>query len=71
MTRLTVDFNFKAGGQVREIALSADGTELAVVSGDSKSTVLGVYSVATGQLRHSWSAALDSSADRPPSTARR
>lgn len=58
VTRLAV--NFKAGGEVREIALSADGTELAVVSGDSKSTVLGVYSVATGQLRHSWSAPLDS-----------
>jgi hypothetical protein len=63
VTRLAV--NFKAGGAVREIALSADGTELAVVSGASKSTVLGVYSVATGQLRASWSAPLGASAGNP------
>jgi hypothetical protein len=55
VTRLAV--NFTAGGEVRELALSADGTELAVVSTAGKSTVLGVYSVATGQLQRSWSAA--------------
>ena len=57
--------NFKSGGEVREIALSADGTELAVVSGASKSTVLGVYSVPTGQLRASWSAPLGASVGDP------
>jgi hypothetical protein len=56
VTRLAI--NFEAGGEVREIGLSADGTELAVVSGIGKSTVLGVYSVVTGRLRNSWSAAL-------------
>jgi hypothetical protein len=70
VTRLTVDFNFKAGGQVRDIALSADGTELAVVSGTAKSTVLGVYSVATGQLQGSWSAPLDSTPLDTPATNR-
>ena len=37
------------------IALSADGTELAVVSRAGPSVRLGVYSVATGRLQHSWS----------------
>jgi hypothetical protein len=69
VTRLAV--NFTTGGAVREIALSADGTELAVLSETvtsavlsetSVSTVLGVYSVATGQLQHSWSAAGGASA---------
>jgi hypothetical protein len=69
VTRLAV--NFTTGGAVREIALSADGTELAVLSVTSKSTglkissvatVLGIYSVATGQLRHSWSTPLVPSA---------
>lgn len=59
VTRLAV--NFKASGEVREIALSADGTELAVVSGTSRSTVLGVYSVVTGQPRNSWSTTLGAS----------
>ena len=47
-----------AGDQVREIALSADGTELAALSGawTSKTHTLRVYSVATGRLQHSWSA---------------
>ena len=76
VTRLAV--NFTTGGAVREIALSADGTELAVLSATtnsatiksgrlvtSVSTVLGVYSVATGQLQHSWSAALGPSAGNP------
>ena len=40
------------------IALSADGTELAVLSRAGPSVGLGVYSVATGRLRHSWSAAI-------------
>jgi hypothetical protein len=38
------------------IALSADGTELAVMSRTGASFRLGVYSVATGRLKHSWSA---------------
>ena len=63
VTRLAV--NFRAGGEVREIALSADGTELAVVSGSDKSMVLGVYSVATGQQQASWSAPLGASAGNP------
>jgi hypothetical protein len=46
--------------QVTKVALSADGTELAVVfnAGQAKSVGLGVYSVATGRLQHSWSAAI-------------
>jgi hypothetical protein len=68
VTRLAV--NFKSGGVVREIALSADGTELAVLSGTAKSTVLGVYSVATGQLQGSWSARLDSAPFDTPATNR-
>lgn len=76
VTRLAV--NFTTGGAVREIALSADGTELAALSlttnsatiksgrlVTSTSTVLGVYSVATGQLQHSWSTALGPSAGNP------
>ena len=43
--------------QVISIALSADGTELAVLSNDGKSVGLGVYSVATGRRQHFWSAA--------------
>jgi hypothetical protein len=62
VTRLAV--NFKADGGVQDMALSSDGTELAVVSlaGKGKPTVLGVYSVATGQLQHSWSGLLGTSA---------
>jgi len=44
--------------QVISVALSADGTELAVVWNTGKSVGLGVYSVATGRLQHSWSAAI-------------
>lgn len=65
VTRLAVDFKVRMA--VHATALSADGTELAVVSGNSKSTVLGVYSVATGQLRNSWSATLGAS---PPGNLR-
>jgi hypothetical protein len=42
--------------RVISIALSADGTELAVLSHTSKSVWLGVYSLATGRLQHFWSA---------------
>jgi hypothetical protein len=55
VTRLPI----RVTGQATEVissALSADGTELAVLSGAGKSVTLAVYSVATGQLRHSWSA---------------
>ena len=44
--------------QVASIALSADGTELAVLSDTGKSVGLGVYSVATGRRQHFWSAAI-------------
>jgi hypothetical protein len=44
--------------QVTSIALSADGTELAVVLNTGKSVGLGVYSVATGRLQRFWSAAI-------------
>jgi hypothetical protein len=44
--------------QVTSIALSGDGSELAVVFNTGKSVGLAVYSVATGRLQHSWSAAI-------------
>ena len=44
--------------QVISVALSGDGSELAVVSSTGKSVGLGVYSMATGRLQHSWSAAI-------------
>jgi hypothetical protein len=64
VTRLAVNFNEKADGTVRDLALSADGTELAVMSqaGKGKPFVLGVYSVATGQMQHSWSGVLGTTA---------
>ena len=48
-----------ANSEVTSVALSADGSELAVVSNTAyaKTVSLGVYSVATGRLQHSWSAA--------------
>jgi hypothetical protein len=48
-----------ADSEVTSMALSADGSELAVVSNTAyaKTVSLGVYSVATGRLQHSWSAA--------------
>ena len=48
-----------AATQVTSVALSADGSELAVVfnAGKAKLAGLGVYSVATGRLQRSWSAA--------------
>lgn len=59
---------------VREIALSGDGTELAVLSvktGESATAdaplTLQVYSVVTGRLQHSWSAGIDETqANRSP-----
>jgi hypothetical protein len=54
--RLTsVHIQFPVGGGLTSMALSGDGTELAVASWTGKSTTLQVYSVATGQLQHSWS----------------
>jgi hypothetical protein len=48
-----------ADAEVTSMALSADGSELAVVfaTAYAKTVSLGVYSVATGRLQHSWSAA--------------
>jgi hypothetical protein len=43
-----------AFGPVTEMALSGDGTELAVAYRASARVTLRVYSVATGQVRHSW-----------------
>jgi hypothetical protein len=43
------------GTDVISIALSAGGTQLAVVSNTGSSVGLAVFSVATGKLRHSWS----------------
>jgi hypothetical protein len=57
VTRLPIQA--PADGQVREMALSGDGTELAVVSVSGKSSIaLRTYSVATGRLQHSWSATI-------------
>jgi hypothetical protein len=61
ITRLPIEFPADEG--VREIALSGDGSELAVVAASTAATAgaplaLQVYSVATGRLRHSWSAGL-------------
>jgi hypothetical protein len=47
-----------AAGRVSAIGLSGDGTELAAVSVAGQSYTLRVYAVATGRLRHSWSATI-------------
>jgi hypothetical protein len=44
--------------RVASMALSADGSELAVVYNTGKSVGLGVYSVASGRRQHFWSAAV-------------
>jgi hypothetical protein len=80
MTRLPITFPASPtatspdGWEVRTMALSGDGTELAVVSAktgasakDGQPFRLQVYSVATGQLQHSWSAGIDGTqANRNP-----
>ena len=70
ITKLPIEFPANEG--VREIALSGDGTELAVVSMTGNAAfkegvplTLRVYSVATGRLRHSWSAGLSATAGNP------
>jgi hypothetical protein len=70
ITKLPIEF--PAGEGVGEIALSGDGTELAVVAmkaGASFSAgvplTLQVYSVATGRLWHSWSAGLSATPGNP------
>jgi hypothetical protein len=63
VTKLPV--KFPAGEGVNEIALSGDGTELAVAAtagASSREETLQVYSVATGQLQHSWSTGFSESA---------
>jgi hypothetical protein len=52
-----------ADGGISAMALSADGTQLAVAYRSAKSLTLRVYSVATGQPRHSWSATVSAPAD--------
>jgi hypothetical protein len=70
ITKLSIEFPANEG--VREIALSGDGTEVAVVSmtgnaafKDGVPLTLRVYSVATGRLRHSWSAGISATAGNP------
>jgi hypothetical protein len=70
--RTKLPVKFPAGEDVREIALSGDGTELAVLSEPANASprasvpfTLQVYSVATGRLRHSWSAGIRGSAANP------
>jgi hypothetical protein len=60
VTQLKIDYPAAEG--VRQLGLSADGTQLAVASitggatpRDNAPLALEVYSVTTGQLRHSWS----------------
>jgi hypothetical protein len=55
MTRLPIQFPRNAA--IELIALSGDGSELAVVSGtaSARSTALRVYSMASGRLQHAWS----------------
>jgi hypothetical protein len=66
ITKLPI--KFPAGEGVSEIALSGDGTELAVVATADASfragapLTLQVYSVATGRLQHSWSTGFSESA---------
>jgi hypothetical protein len=45
-----------AAGSISAMALSGDGSELAVAYGTGKLVTLRVYSVATGQPQHAWSA---------------
>jgi hypothetical protein len=61
-----------AKAEVQEIALSGDGTELAVLSAKvgvswalGEPLTLQVYSVATGRLQHSWSAGIDENEANP------
>jgi hypothetical protein len=69
VTKLPI--KFPVGEGVRGIALSGDGTELAVVAtagGSLKQGVpptLQVYSVATGRLQHSWPTGFSESAGNP------
>ena len=73
VTRLPIPA-LPANADVRETALSGDGTELAVLSvkiGESRTAgvplTLQVYSVATGRLQHSWPAGIDETqANRTP-----
>jgi hypothetical protein len=59
ITKLPIEF--PVDENVRDIALSGDGTELAVVSYASRGSDVRVYSMATGRLRHSWSAGISAS----------
>jgi hypothetical protein len=65
ITRLAIQL--PANEEVNDIALSADGTELAVVAATTSPNtgfgpeVLQVFSVATGRLQHSWSTGFSAS----------
>ena len=73
VTKLPIP-SLPANAEVRETALSGDGTELAVLSaktGESMTAgaplTLQVYSVATGRLQHSWPAGIEQTqANRNP-----
>jgi hypothetical protein len=73
VTKLPIP-SLPGNAEVRETALSGDGTELAVLSatiGASRTAgaplTLQVYSVATGRLQHSWPAGIDQTqANRTP-----
>lgn len=64
ITRLPIASTARYGG-ISAMALSGDGTQLAVAYQADKSVTLRVYSVATGQPRHSWSASFSTHAGRP------
>jgi hypothetical protein len=53
----TLPLQFPPDGNADSTALSADGTELAVLSRHGTTQTLRTYSVATGRLQRSWSAA--------------
>lgn len=62
MTRLPI--HFARNAVIESMALSADRSELAVVSGIAMSSGLRVYSMASGQLQRAWStSASDSFSD--------
>jgi hypothetical protein len=55
ITRLPIAFT-AGDGEISAVALSGDGTQLAVAYRTGDSVTLRIYSVATGQQQHSWSA---------------
>jgi hypothetical protein len=62
----TLPVQFPPDGNVSSIALSADGTELAVLSRNGPTDTLRTYSVATGRQQRSWSATLSAPVSGDP-----